>query len=41
MDQPATCCKMAKQIAAGYILYGPSTMLVYSIGKEFTRSRST
>jgi len=22
-----------KQIAAGYILYGPSTMLVYSIGK--------
>jgi len=22
--------------AVGYILYGPSTMLVYSIGKEFT-----
>lgn len=28
-----------KQIAAGYILYGPSTMLVYSIGKEFTLLR--
>jgi len=30
-----------KQIAAGYILYGPSTMLVYSSAREFTRSRST